>query len=258
MKNIAPTMLIFVIGSCSAQDVENPPAKFPSDNQNRHQAGVFKLLQAACLGYATDGEEMGCDNPDSQGKLLVYSLLRGHFLSASSEDAILWTGGPNWKLGIPYLLTRKAGKWFLKDFNDESFPPASTDLSMCHKVRVPDGNDALICLSSYGSRYGMTDRVTFHDYKSERHADLYSVTDASQNCGLDPNPDHEQDPSKPVTVTREFISAVEFEKRAGQPDTISVTVSKGKVEMKPGCDNPVVIQITDSAHVRFPWTGKSY
>jgi hypothetical protein len=63
-----------------------------------------------------------------------------------------------------------------------------------------------------------------------------------------------------VKVTREFISAVEFENRAGQPDTISITVSKGEVVIKPtDCDNLVIpIPITDSAHIRFPWTGKSY
>jgi hypothetical protein len=123
-------------------------------------------------------------------------------------------------------------------------------------VSVPDGNDALVCLSTYSWRGGTTDRITYHDYKSKRHADLYSVTDESQNCGLDL--DHEQDLERPVKVTREFISAVDFEKRRGQPDTISITVSKGEVKMKPGeCDN-LVIPITDSAHVRFPWAGKSY
>jgi hypothetical protein len=108
MKNIASALLIFV-GCCSAQ-VENPPAKFPSDNQDPRKGGAFELLQVACPGFATGGDDMGCNDPSLSGKLLVGSVLGGHFLSPSSEDAILWMGGRYWKTGIPYLLSWKAGK----------------------------------------------------------------------------------------------------------------------------------------------------
>jgi hypothetical protein len=80
-------------------------------------------------------------------------------------------------------------------------------------VRVPSGNDALVCLVTYGWRGGTTDSIIFRDFGSEHEADLYFVTDESQTCGFDPYANPAQDPMKPVTVSREFISAVEFEKR---------------------------------------------
>jgi len=137
------------------------------------------------------------------------------------------------------------------------------DASVCHKVKLDDGRDVLVCLEVEYRRMEIVYQVTYHDYKKRGYHALYEVSDGSQNCGLpfggvDPNDISIRE--RPVSVERTYVSGVEFETRQGRRVGLDVIVNRGnKVFEKPiDCSGSPDEIPTHPTLVRFEWTGTGY
>lgn len=256
MKSAA--FLVLAIAGCWAQTTEDPAPKFPSDNQDPGKAGAFLMLSAVCPGRAAVRSRLdaapsfGCPTcPGSDfGPLMVKSVVRGHLLSPTSDDAVLSI--ENCLLQdakMTYLVSRRGGKWILlgNEFQDAS---------LCHKVRMDDGRDVLVCLEVVYGRMEVVYQVTYHDYKTLDYHALYEVSDGSQWCGLlgldwgDPTVSE-----KLVSVYRIFVSGVDFATRQGRPAGLDVIVNRGNMVVKAGDCSDIP---TRPSRVHFTWTGAAY
>ena len=83
----------------------------------------------------------------------IEKIIRGHFLSAGSDDAVLSMAGcepHSANFGGTILLSRKSGAWKMLWYK------AGVDTSTCHKLRLKDGRDILLCLGEAGGQGNVT------------------------------------------------------------------------------------------------------
>jgi hypothetical protein len=175
--------------------------------------------------------------------------LRGHFLSLSGDDGVIWTAGC-FNHGMAYVVSRPAGRWELKT------QLGNLETYSCHKIRLADGRDALVCLYAYFWQAGVDYHVAYLDLLADGALDLLNVTDASQNCGFNPGFDPEP-PSKPVPVARTFIRGVEFRTQQGRPLGLSIILESGQKVMNPEDCSPDTIPVRES-RVEFAWRENGY
>jgi hypothetical protein len=251
-------LLALPIAGAWAQGAEDAPQKFPSDNQDPGRAGAFQMLNAVCPGRAVVLVRpdlppiFGCPTcPGSDiGPLMVKNVVRGHFLSPTSDDAALSTENCLFQDGrITYLVSRRGGKWIL--IGDEF-----QDASLCHKVRLDDGRDVLVCLEVEYRRMEIVYQVTYHDYKRLDYHALYELSDYSQNCGVDPNDVSISE--RPVTVERTYVSGVDFRTNQGRPVGLDAIVNRGNKVFEKPIDCSLEQIPTHPTLVHFTWTGKGY
>ncbi len=126
---------------------------FPDETQNPKQAGGAELLEAVCPGHVVAGKELECQAscPKESGfpgqDWTLQRVLRGHFRSPASEDAVLAISGCEShadNFGGTVLLTRDSGRWRMLWYK------AGVPSAECHRVKLQSGRDILICLGGYG------------------------------------------------------------------------------------------------------------
>jgi hypothetical protein len=210
-----------------------PATIFPSDGKPPTAADGAALLQAVCPGQVEVGEKIGCGKacPDftAFGKFgdglpwRLARVTRGHFLSPTSDDAVLSVEGcepHSENFGGTILLTHDSRGWVMEWYK------AGVETSQCHKVRLQNDREILVCLGEYGGQGHVEIDLYVEDLLNptgnlmagEWH--FFEMTDTMGTCGADPEDDAETFP-----VTRAFIEKVEF--TAGTPAGIAVTASYG-------------------------------
>ena len=194
---------------------------FPDDTQDPKQAGGAELLEAVCPGHVLIGEHVECKVvcPEGSGfsgedyEWDLRRVLRGHFLSPTSDDTVLSMGGCEshaLNFGGTILLTRRAGKWMRLWYKGE-IPTGE-----CHRVKLESGREILICYGSYGGQGNVWTDLYFEDLlmplsalMSGKEGTVFSAFDNSYTCCW-----NSQNESKPVRITRITMERVEFQTAA--------------------------------------------
>jgi hypothetical protein len=165
------------------------------------------------------------DTADAEWTLA--EVIRGHFLSPSSEDVVLAMTGcepHSENFGGAILLTRRSQHWAMLWYK------AGVETSHCHKVPLLDGRDILVCVGSSGARGSVSTELYVEDLLKPSpslmagNGGFFSVEDDTRTCGW--NSENER---KPFPLTRAYIERVSFGPgaRKGLP-VISVTAAFGK------------------------------
>jgi hypothetical protein len=156
-------------------------------------------------------------------------MYRGHFLSPTSEDAVLFEGGCETHqelYGGAALLTRRSQRWKMLWYRPGVIG------ERCHKVALRDRREILVCLDSNPN--GGFNAIFLHTedlLNPNAAADMgfpgafFALLDTSDCCSRG------DDPSAGDEVSWGAIEEVEFGKStaAGPPPiTVTATFAKGK------------------------------
>lgn len=250
----------------SAQFWDGKGMLFPSDGQNPPQAHAAELLEAVCPGKVGVGKAITCKTgcPSFTGfggtgldlDVSVTAVTRGHFLSPTSEDAVLSMVGcepHSMNFGGTILLTRRSGKWSMLWYK------AGVPTDRCHKVTHGDGREVLVCLGTYGGQGGNWASLYLEDLSAPTQAlmagnSFFDAYDNTIACGYG-----EDD------LIRSHIDRVEFlELKVNGLPVISVTASFGKKLMTPadvdacGDRRASVLPPVKSYRIEFFFDGHGY
>ena len=202
---------------------------FPSDSQNLNEAGVAELLQAVCPGHVNGSD---CPCPESSAfsdlTMSVNAITGGHFLSPSSEDAVVSTDGCEGTLkenGGTTLLTRRSRKWSVVWYR------GGLITSRCHRIRLGDRREILVCIDEFDFRGANSITLYTEDLRNPfangdrltpagSATEFFWLVDNRRCCGPSWEP-----PSVGEPLTWGSIEKVAF--RVGPP-AISVTATFGK------------------------------
>ena len=149
--------LILAIPPASQSQSPDSQTIFPSDNKTPQQAGAAELLEAVCPGLVTKTGDIGCKGdcpPESSfaGDTIRWTLgsvTFGHFLSPTSDDAVLWMEGcepHSYNFGATILLTRKSQQW------SKLWYKPGVQTARCHKLLRRDRREVLVCIGSEGGQ----------------------------------------------------------------------------------------------------------
>ena len=235
-------LIVLVATAALAQPSAPPKPDFPADNEVPNRVESSQLLQAVCPGRVVTGKEVACQAPcpaftgfagDDLGWSLN-SVARGHFLSPSSDDAMLSTSGcepHTMNFGGTILLTRRSQGWAMLWYK------AGVDTSLCHKLPLPTGREILVCMGEYGAQGNETTSLNVEDLlrptgnfmAEERNGHIFSVDDTTLTCG-----DYSGDESDPGPIIRGYIEKVTFETSPGGGiGTLSIVAHHGERAMTP-------------------------
>jgi hypothetical protein len=234
-------LLILSAGLAPGQSAEPPALIFPSDGKLPAEANGAELLQAVCPGQVEVGEKVGCGKqcPSFTGfsgidlDWSLTSVTRGHFLSPTSDDAVLSVEGcePHIEnFGGTILLTRKFQGWAMEWYK------AGVETALCHKVPLQDGREILVCIGGHGGQGLASTDLFIQDLlnpngslMADEGSDFFEAHDSTGTCGYD-----FEDQANPFPVVRAFIEKVVFPaSQPGAGSTISVTASLGLRETTP-------------------------
>lgn len=172
------------------------------------------MLEAVCPGQVVAGKQINCrgtcktfpgGGSDWVGGWEITGVLRGHFLTPDSDDAVLSEKGcephmANW--GGTFLLTRRTDGWkqlwFKAGFITES----------CHKLTGADRRDLLVCELAYGGQGLILRNLQLIDLKnsqSEPPEPFFQAANTVGTCGL---PSADDVPAH--TVVNASIERIEF------------------------------------------------
>jgi hypothetical protein len=239
------------------------------------QAGGESLLEAVCPGAVKTGKEIGCRTgcPDftsfgEMGDRFDWSLgavTRGHFRSATSDDAALWMRGcepHSFNFGGTVLLTRGAEKWQMIWYK----PAIQTE--SCHKVRLRGGREVLVCIGAAGSQGTVVTGLYVEDLLypkptlmagEDGDGTFFSAFDSTLACGGIQGDEH-----KPFPLIRTHIDKVEFSTSKNGTPVVTVAARFGKKELTPedvlAClaQQPGVLPRTRSYRMDFLFNGHGY
>jgi len=228
-------LLLLVAATAWAQP---PKIIFPSDSKDPKQSGGVALLESYCPGRVVVGEEIGCRGPcpdvaafggEDLGRS-ISAVMRGHFLSPQSDDAVLSMSGcepHSENFGGTVLLTMRSQKWTMLWYK------AGVDTSECHKVKFRDGREILVCLGDLGAQGTVETQLYIEDLRAPKPAGMagndsvfFSLTDNTGTCGSDL-----VDELKANPLTHAHVEKVEFRKRNREVPGISVVAHSGTREM---------------------------
>jgi hypothetical protein len=203
---------------------------FPSDGHAPQKADA-ELLEAVCPGQV-DGTSCrvcpeftfnaGDTDPSSVG------VIRGHFLSPTSEDATLYMGGcesHQENYGGTLLLTQRSQQWKMLWYK------AGVITSRCHKVPLRDRREILVCMDSWSITGGGLVGTTLYtqDPLQPRRVGDFGVTEGFFVLKETAYCCSNYDPSVGELFSWGSIERVDFGKNiAGGPPTISVTANFGE------------------------------
>ncbi len=247
-------VLVTVFTMCVRPRVWAEPL-FPSDSKNPARAGGAKLLEAVCPGKVGVGKvfecKIGCPDftafggngerllPRDPGDSFPWSLesvTRGHFVSPSSEDAVLSMAGcepHSENFGGTILLTKRSQRWSMVWYKMGVYT------RQCHKVPLRDGREILVCIGNYGgqgliwrSLYSedlLNPQSTLMASKSDDDSTFFIAFDNTETCGHNDENEQKLDP-----LVRADIDEVEFStSKDDSASRVSVTASFGKKPMNP-------------------------
>jgi len=273
-KIVAVAWLILVAASTSAQPSNPPDPVFPSDSTNPQQTGGRDLLEAVCPGEVVNGDEIecreGCPDFTSFGSIgdrfrwSLQAVTRGHFLSATSEDAVLWMTGcepHSENFGGTALVTRRAERWTMLWYK------AGVQTEKCHKVPLRNGREILICIATAGAQGISVTELYVEDLLDPKAvlmaaeaSSFFAARDTVGSCGW-----NQEDEQKPYPLIRSRIEKVEFSSdKASGVSVITIAASYGKRTMNPedvrAClaNRDKVAPLTRRYRMRFVFNGYDY
>jgi hypothetical protein len=155
-------------------------------------------------------------------------VTRGHFLSPTSDDAMLSVDGcepHSENFGGTILLTRNFKGWEMMWYT------RGIETSQCHKVPLQDTREILVCIGRYGGQGDIWTELYSEDLlrpttnlMAAEAPSFFAAFDNTLTCG-----DHFKDEAHPFPITRSFIDKVEFQAIAtGRVSAISVMASFGR------------------------------
>jgi hypothetical protein len=107
------------------------------------------------------------------------------------------------------------------------------DTADCHKVKLRDGREILVCLSGGGTQGFLTTQLYVEDLRDPKPAGMagdesvfFSLTDTTGTCG-----ENYADESKPEPLQYAYIERVEFKNAKAGVSGLSVTAHYGLREM---------------------------
>jgi hypothetical protein len=225
-------LLLFVATVALAQP---PKTIFPSDGKDPKQSGGAALLEAVCPGRVIVGKEIGCRGncpeftafPGENFEWSLSAITRGHFLSAQSDDAVLSMTGcepHSENFGGTALLTRHSQEWTMLWYK------GGVETSACHKVKLKDLREILVCLTGGGGQGYLTTQLYIEDLRDPSLAGMagdtsafFSLVDNTGTCGW-----RSVDESKPEPLQYAYIEKVDFKTINGDVARISVTAHLGR------------------------------
>jgi hypothetical protein len=190
---------------------------FPNDTLDPKQAGGAELLEAVCPGHVVVGESVACNIACPDGSSFagtdpgwsLQRVSRGHFLSPTSDDAVLAMEGcesHGSNFGGTILLSRQSGKWTMRWYK------SGIPTEKCHRVKLQSGREILICLGEYGGQGNVWTDLYVEDLlaptpalMASGGAGIFEVFENPDACSLNP-----EDNSKPFPLRRHFIERVQF------------------------------------------------
>lgn len=207
---------------------------FPSDSKDPKQSGGAALLEPVCPGRVVVAKEIGCrgDCPAFTGfagenfEWRLYAVTRGHFLSPQSDDVALSMIGcephsENW--GGTILLTRRSQKWIMLWYK------AGVATDECHKVKLQDLREILICLGSEGGQGIVQTELYKEDLQSPTPTlmaamgeGFFTISDTTGTCGW-----MSDDLAQPDPLIYAYIEKVVFRDVRGGVASISVSAASG-------------------------------
>jgi len=195
------------------------------------------LLEAICPGNVVVASHVKCRGAcpkftsfrDEDFEWALARVTRGHFLSATSEDAALWMLGcepHSENFGGTLLLSHSSGKWRMIWYK----PGVPTD--RCHRVDLQNGREVLVCIGSSGGQGFITTALFVEDMLSPKatlmagESHFFEVGDDVSTCGW--NMDNE---SKPNPLKRGYIEKVSFAVNDRKQSIVSVDARRGTRQM---------------------------
>jgi hypothetical protein len=235
-------VIFFIAVAAWAQPAARPAPIFPTDNQDLKQGDAAELLEVACPGKVVAGKDLTCGNacPEFTGMRgdvdlgwHVAAVIRGHFLSPTSDDAALAVVGcepHTMNFGGTILFTRHSKKWTMLWYQ----PGVHTE--KCHRVPLADSREILVCMGWYGAQGYVSTALYTEDLLSpagslmaeEGHAKFFEVVDNTLTCGR--NSGNE---TKPEPLKLEFIERVTFGIPSDRTAALSVIANYGEKAMPP-------------------------
>ena len=216
---------------------------FPDDGRPPGQKTGREYLQAVCPGHVSLSTKIGCGEHcpsftsfgafGDNFEWYVEKIIQGHFLSPRSDDAVLSMTGcepHSANFGGTILLSRNAGAWKMLWYR------AGVDTSNCHKLRLKDGRNILLCLGQAGGQGNITTDLYLEDLLNPTPSLMagsgsafFSMFDDTLTCGFNLIDDNKADP-----LTLGVIDKVELGDvtRNARP-SLSVTVRFGRRSMTP-------------------------
>ncbi len=158
----------------------------------------------------------------------------GHFLSPTSEDAVLLMTGcePHMlNFGGTILLTRKSQKWSMLWYR------AGVQTARCHKVVRRDRREILVCIGTEGAQGNNSTELYVEDLLNPKptlmagslgDGGFFAAFDDTANCGEGQGADAPD--TSPVIRTQ--IDKVQFSTNGGTPSVL-VVARFGKKQMTP-------------------------
>lgn len=259
--------LVVAFSICAAM-FGQPKAVFPDDGKSPDQRTGREYLQAVCPGHVSVSPKIGCGEycPSFTGfgefgdnfEWYIEEIIRGHFLSAGSDDAVLSMAGcepHSTNFGGTILLSRKSGTWKMLWYK------AGVDTSRCHKVRLKDGRDILLCLGEAGGQGNVTTDLYLEDLLNPTpslmagsDSAFFSMFDNTLTCGFDLIDDNKANP-----ITQGVIDKVEVgDVTRNTTPSLAVTVRFGRKLMTPGEVQTCINEIRSGGSSSFMPPAKTY
>lgn len=178
-------LLAAVVGWSQPADWYTQPI-FPAAAADLKTVDVRPLLQTAC---GNDARENGCSAcpPGSAdpgpGEVSLQVVTFGHFISATSEDALLSMLGcepHSHYSGGSFLLTKRAGKWTRVGYHSRLIT------EQCHKLGARSGREMLVCSHYFGAQGAISRFLYLLDFgvpKKPRVTPLLTVWNEMRACG---------------------------------------------------------------------------
>ena len=214
-------LLFLLTALAGAQPAGAPKPVFPDDSQDPKQAGGAELLEAVCPGHVMVGKEVACKIACPEFTAMkgydldwgIARITRGHFLSPTSEDAVLSMSGcePHaLNFGGTILLTRSTGNW------TKLWYKGGVPTEKCHRGKLQGARDILVCLGEWGAQGGVSMELYVEDLLAPKEAlmadhgpTFFGVDDTVSTCGENP-----EEESKTFPISRGWIERVEFQNAA--------------------------------------------
>ncbi len=258
---------LFSASIALAQTKPSAGMAFPSDSQPASTAGAAEMLQAVCPGKVEAGKGVSCkgDCPEptgfagnaEPGGWWVSAVTRGHFLSATSDDAALAMAGCEShaeSFGGTILLTREGNRWKMRSYKSG----LTTD--KCHKVTREDGRDLLVCAGGWTGQGEVFGNLFLTDLRTGQtigDTAFFRTEDSVGTCGG-------LDREHPEPVIAATIDRVDFlpGKSHGLPGIV-VTASYGKKPIKSSdwqscIDGKLAPPPTKAYQIEFQFDGTNY
>jgi hypothetical protein len=211
-------MWMLLILSATVALAQTPETIFPDDMQDPIKAGGAELLQVVCPGkvVVNGKKEMVCNVPcasftgfeNEPFEWQLYRVIRGHFLSPTSDDIALAMRGcepHSYNFGGTILLAKRSGKW------DMQWYKGGVPTETCHAARLENGREILVCIGTFGGQGMVSTDLYVEDLLNPTPAlmagreSIFSVFDNTETCGY-----NFEDESKPVPLVSDEVKRVTF------------------------------------------------